>query len=237
MAVKKEFVVNRQGKDFVLYAGLLDLAHEQGLKAITTTLVQVPNELNGHTAIVHATVETTQGIFTGIGDANPKNVTTMIQPHSIRMAETRAKARALRDAVNVGMAALEELGPDVDEPAGKATAERLPQPARAVPTGTPTRATTNGPAWPSQGTTAPSDDGVPHPADSTYAGTASFGPATLARANSQPAAPAGEVDPNAPTPSQIRLVKLLAKQKGVEVHVTGKSKREVSQLIDELQGR
>lgn len=113
--MKKEFIVERNGRSFVLYAGLLDLAHERGLKAVTTTLVQIPSELNGNVGIVHATVETTQGTFTGLGDAAPDNVSRMMVPHLIRMAETRAKARALRDAVNVGVTALEELG-DLDEP-------------------------------------------------------------------------------------------------------------------------
>ena len=110
--MKSEFLVERDGRRLVLYGGLLDLAHERGLKEITTALVQVPSELNGMTAIVHATVVTVQGTFTGLGDANPANVGPGMVPHLIRLSETRAKARALRDAVNIGVAAVEEFGPD-----------------------------------------------------------------------------------------------------------------------------
>ena len=67
--MKKEFIVNRQGKDFVLYAGLLDQAHREGLKRITTKLVQAPLDENGHLAICYAEVETEKGVFSGIGDS------------------------------------------------------------------------------------------------------------------------------------------------------------------------
>ncbi|HEV2121918.1 MAG TPA: hypothetical protein VGW38_03965 [Chloroflexota bacterium] len=127
--MKKEFIVERNGRSFVLYAGLLDLAHERGLKAITTTLVQIPSELNQNMAICHATVETAQGTFTGLGDASPENVSRMMLPHLIRMAETRAKARALRDAVNVGVTALEELA-DIDE-VGSGEAVEASRPAES----------------------------------------------------------------------------------------------------------
>lgn len=112
--MKKEFIIERQGKSFVLYAGLLEEAHQQGLKEITTTLIQLPSPDNGNVAVCQAVVETEKGRFSGIGDADPSNVSSMMRPHIIRMAETRAKARALRDAVNVGVTALEELG-DEDE--------------------------------------------------------------------------------------------------------------------------
>lgn len=111
--MRKEFIIERQGKAFCLYAGLLDLAHQQGLVAIDTNLVQIPTESNQHLAIVVATVrliqEGQEQKFTGIGDASPLNVAPAMRQCLIRMAETRAKARALRDAVNIGVAAYEEL--------------------------------------------------------------------------------------------------------------------------------
>ncbi len=122
--MKKEFIVNRQGKDFVLYAGLLDQAHREGLKRITTKVIQAPSDDNGRLAICYAEVETEKGIFSGIGDASPENVGRMIAPHAVRMAETRAKARALRDAINVGVTALEELG-DIDEDSSESTPHQL----------------------------------------------------------------------------------------------------------------
>lgn len=117
--MKREFLIERQGKSFVLFAGLLDAAHEKGLKSIRTQLLQAPGPGNGDTTIVSAEVEMEDGrVFAGIGDATPQNVGRNIVPHAIRMAETRAKARALRDALNIGGAALEELGgEDEDEPA------------------------------------------------------------------------------------------------------------------------
>ena len=118
--MREEYMIERGGRRFVLYAGLLEEAHARGLRSIETELLQVPGAENGEVAIARAVVRTEEGKFSGIGDASPGNVSRAIVPHIIRMAETRAKARALRDAINVGVAALEELG---DE-------EAAPEPAR-----------------------------------------------------------------------------------------------------------
>jgi hypothetical protein len=128
--VKREFIVERQGRSFVLYAGLLDLAHSQGLRAIRTRLVQVPSEENGQMAIASAEVETDRGTFSGLGDASPANVSRAMLTCTIRLAETRAKARALRDAVNVGVVAFEELG-EADEVTGITPGEVRPAPVTA----------------------------------------------------------------------------------------------------------
>lgn len=132
--MRDEFMITRQGKQYVLFAGLLDEAHNRGLKGIDTEMIQVPDESNGRVAVVKATVELEDGRrFSGIGDASPENVGRNIVPHLLRMAETRAKARALRDAVNVGVTAMEELSDGDDSPPTNYSAPRSrPTPVRAA---------------------------------------------------------------------------------------------------------
>jgi hypothetical protein len=110
--VRDEHIIQRQGKSYVLYSGLLDAAHEAGLHEIDTDLLQSPTADNGEVAIVKAKIvmehDSGYKTFTGIGDASPQNVGRNIVPHLIRMADTRAKARALRDAINVSALVYED---------------------------------------------------------------------------------------------------------------------------------
>jgi hypothetical protein len=138
-------------KDVVLYAGLLNQAHEEGLLRVRTSILQIPTEENGRLAIIKAEVETAKGLFEAVGDACPENVDEFLAPHLIRVAETRAKARALRDAVNVGVVSYEELdGVTLDRDSspgsGAPTPTRSPRPAKA--TSTAARPRTNGQARP-----------------------------------------------------------------------------------------
>ena len=131
----RRYVVNLQGRDYVTYAGVLDLAHQIGLRSITTELIQVPSKGNEDVAIVRATViirlAHVQGdgdrVFSEYGDASPRNVNTAGKVNLvnalIRMAATRAKGRALRDAVNVGETLAEEIG----EPARDSRGDRQAQ--------------------------------------------------------------------------------------------------------------
>jgi hypothetical protein len=220
--LKKEFTVERDGKTFVLYAGLLDMAHTRGLKAITTTLVQIPNELNGNVAICHATVEIEQGTFTGIGDAAPTNVNRMMAPHLIRMAETRAKARALRDAVNVGVTAVEELSDgdsgddDLDDhPAvrqGRAAASNTPRQLRDPE----------------------------HLESPGFEGDRGYSPRPTAPAQRAAGpAPAGgsRGDGPAATPKQLETIARMARASGQNVATDGLTRAQASEIISNLIGQ
>ena len=112
------FIREIENREFVVYAGLLDLAHQKRLNKIEVEILQYPTKDNGHTAVCKASAYTAYGeVFSDVGDANPLNCNVKIARHLIRMASTRAKARALRDLTNIGMTCLEELG-DLDEVIG-----------------------------------------------------------------------------------------------------------------------
>lgn len=114
IAIDSQFVINHQGKRFVLYAGLLHYGHELGLRKLKVIIDQYPTKENDNTTICRAIAfGVRDGIeyeFEEYGDANSGNVGSMVAKHSRRMAATRAKARALRDFTDIGMTAREELG-------------------------------------------------------------------------------------------------------------------------------
>jgi hypothetical protein len=109
-SVDPKYIKSIKGREFVVFEGLLDLAHQDGLNLIETELIQHPTEENGFTAITHARVRTDRGTFSGIGDASPANVREHIAPHLVRMSETRAIARGLRWGTNVAQCSEVEMG-------------------------------------------------------------------------------------------------------------------------------
>ena len=105
--LKSQYIMDIHGKPHVTFAGLLDLAHQMGLKSLLLEVLEISEKR----AVFMATVTTGDGcIYQDVGDATPENVTAMVKPHFIRVAATRAKARALRNACNVDMVVIEELG-------------------------------------------------------------------------------------------------------------------------------
>jgi hypothetical protein len=95
------------GKPFVKYAGLLTMAHARGLQQLEAWFTGVSDTL----AVAQATATFRDGRrFTESGEATPENVGSQVRPHFARLALTRAKARCLRDALNIALCAVEELG-------------------------------------------------------------------------------------------------------------------------------
>lgn len=113
-----QFTEVLQGGDHVTHEGLIDMAHKDGLALTYTEPVQVPSaegmsgkQGKSEPVIFRAIVATRRGVFTAYGDANPGD--TMVDA-VIRMAETRALSRALRQAVNVGAATAPEMPGSTD---------------------------------------------------------------------------------------------------------------------------
>jgi hypothetical protein len=106
VTIPPQYIQLIHGRPFVRYAGLLAMAHERGLQKLEATFVSVTDAL----AVAQATATFLDGRrFVESSDATPENVHFGVRPHFARLALTRAKARALRDALNIGMCAVEEL--------------------------------------------------------------------------------------------------------------------------------
>jgi hypothetical protein len=100
------FIAFLHGRPFVKYAGLLAKAHEAGLVKLEARIEFHSDSL----VLASCTATFSDGrVCTEWADATPENVGMQVRPHWIRMALTRAKARALRDALNIGMCAVEEM--------------------------------------------------------------------------------------------------------------------------------
>jgi hypothetical protein len=101
-----KWITKIHGKEFIQYAGLLALAHEQGFTELGAQFISVTEAL----ALAFAWAQFNDGRkFWESGDATPTNVHQQVRAHFPRVALTRAKAGVLRDALNIGMVAVEEL--------------------------------------------------------------------------------------------------------------------------------
>src|SRR5438309_5513257 len=104
--IAPRFIVTIQGRPFVRFAGLLQMAQERGLVSVTVEWTYNDAEL----PLAHAVAAFTDGRrFEDSGDATPANTTKKVALHFRRVALTRASARALRLALGLDLVAVEEL--------------------------------------------------------------------------------------------------------------------------------
>jgi hypothetical protein len=100
------------GRWYVTHAGLLRLANRDRCCGIRVDrLPKLCNPAMKHW-VFRATVYNSPRSkgFVGYGDADPSNVSSLVQGAEMRVAETRAVNRALRKAYGIGLCSVEELG-------------------------------------------------------------------------------------------------------------------------------
>jgi hypothetical protein len=97
---------------YVTSSGLLRIAKENHCHGIHAHAMSKLSDASINRWIFKATVyksPSSKG-FVGYGDADPSNVSSLVQGAELRIAETRAVNRALRKAYGIGLCSVEELG-------------------------------------------------------------------------------------------------------------------------------
>jgi len=103
--IDAKYLVRIHGKLFIRYAGLLVMAQAAGLVELHANFTCNSDTL----AVAHAVAIFQDGRrFSESGDSSPENAPRVGLAWR-RMALVRAKARALRDALGIDMAAVEEM--------------------------------------------------------------------------------------------------------------------------------
>lgn len=120
-------LLNLDGKWYITHSGLLRIAqrrHCQGIMAELAESVSVPKDRRWvFKATVHKSRTQT---FVAYGDADPSNVSPVVQGAEMRVAETRAVNRALRKAYAIGICSVEEIGSFAEPPRRSPESKKLP---------------------------------------------------------------------------------------------------------------
>src|SRR5579863_670306 len=100
------------GRWYITHAGLLRIAERRRCDGIRTLVDRHLSDSDACRWVFKATVyksSRSKG-FVGYGDADPTNLSSLVQGAEMRVAETRAVNRALRKAYGIGLCSVEELG-------------------------------------------------------------------------------------------------------------------------------
>jgi len=97
---------------YVTHVGLLRLARRSRCCGIRVHPVRQFCDPTAGRWVFRATVYRSRRCkgFVGFGDADPSNVSSLVQGAEMRIAETRAVNRALRKAYGIGICSVEEIG-------------------------------------------------------------------------------------------------------------------------------
>ena len=122
--ISEEYIIMVKEKPFIRYAGLLDKAHNKGFKDLAffgfedgaIINLDIANKSCIYSITAVFTDGTKKATFIGTGHACPSIVSpNEYVDYYVTISETRAKARALRDALNIPITSIEELSDGVKE--------------------------------------------------------------------------------------------------------------------------
>jgi len=116
---------------YITHTGLIRLAARRRCTGIQVHPIPEFSDTLSRRYVFKATVyksRTCPG-FVGYGDADPSNVSYLVQGAEMRIAETRAVNRALRKAYGIGICSVEEIG-SFERQSGSPDSKKLPQPAK-----------------------------------------------------------------------------------------------------------
>jgi hypothetical protein len=128
LSVSAGDVILLQGNWYVTHAGLLRIAKRSHCSGMKVQFIRELSDPAARRFAFEATVfksKACQG-FVGYGDADPSNVSALVQGAELRVAETRAINRALRKAYGIGICSAEEIGSAVDPVPSSQESKKLP---------------------------------------------------------------------------------------------------------------
>jgi hypothetical protein len=116
---------------YVTHTGLIRLAARRRCSGIQVHPIPEFSDAPNRRFVFKATVykSRTSAGFVGYGDADPSNVSFLVQGAEMRIAETRAVNRALRKAYGIGICSVEEIGSRDRQPETSSDSKKLPRPA------------------------------------------------------------------------------------------------------------
>ena len=130
LSVSAGDVILLQNNWYVTHAGLLRIAKRNRCCGMKVQFIRELSDTAACRFAFEATVfksKTCQG-FVGYGDADPSNVSALVQGAELRVAETRAINRALRKAYGIGICSAEEIGSSAEPtPPGQEPKKLPPQ--------------------------------------------------------------------------------------------------------------
>lgn len=90
------------GKTYIRYMALFKLANANGLKSLTTEVVQLGSKFNGHRTIARSTLVMRNRTYTSIGEASPTSIRDWRSiPMYTTIAVNRSRIACLVEAMGI----------------------------------------------------------------------------------------------------------------------------------------